>query len=1075
MKLKATGLFLSFFLFSIPVTGQTGNALSLDGSQTISIVPGFETITDQTMEFWFKKHPGQETEIISYLGNTGSRGWGLIAWGNQLVFLSGGITFRETGYQFPSEQWIHLAATVTKLETEDYTALLYVNGERIDSFQVGINPIIPGDSLSIGHGAANEYVTGDFDEYRFWESARTPQEIRENLYSSITSANPYLVWVFDETNGAESIPDVTLNGHNGSISGTPAFIPSDYLTLPYPVLNAAVPDDGSILVKWTAPADTRISKYYIYGTFSGTDAYEGEGEPTYPAGVSGIDFVDSVESGSAVSKVISGLTNGDHFNLTVQASTPYGLKSLPSNSLTGAARPRINNGYNWKYTDDSDGPSYAWTDISEVGTPILFTAPVDDEFFGKFPIGFKFPFYSADFDSFYISSNGLLTFDHGSTEYINQALPSATASDSSVIATYWNDMEWTETTTAYYFNDGNRLIIQISQTHNLGEGGGGGANTVLEPGYKNSQKFTQLKSTAGNPVLTYQVILYPNGNVEWQFNEVSLTQGNATIGFQNNDKSQGLTLFHNQNLIRSAMSILLSAPVIAPPVLEKAIPNDTEVTLSWLYENPEHVSKFLIYALPVPVETGERALQSEQPAPIDSVIGNSVTTKTITGLQNHDRYDFAVVAVVRGTRYSDYSNTLRCAARPRTDLAGYSWKFSDDPDGEILPWVDISETGTRIWGNEGSADDEAFGKFPIGFNFPFYSGSFDSLFVTTNGQLSFGNYSTDYSNTLLPKSALGYNAIMMYWNDMVWESYTQVHYLSGTDKFILQVDNQIRYQDWESIGGSTARGTAKPAPQTRLAKSTKTGPPSVSYQLVLYPDGSFNWIFGPVTMGQNDATLGFQNAAGDQGITIFYDQNLVKSGMTIQVTNPGITVPVELTSFTAVPSGNSVLLKWQTRSETNNAGFEVQKSIPSKNTGWVSAGFIPGSVTTTEAREYSFTDSGCLTGTLYRLKQIDTDGKTTLSRILEVNPVPDKFEVSANYPNPFNPSTKIRITLPSEQKVLIRIFNILGQEVSVPVNQKLVAGVSEITLNGSELASGIYFYSVTANGKTMTRSMTLMK
>jgi len=1074
MKLRAIGLFFSFFLLSIPVTGQTGNALSLDGTQTISIVPGFETIGNQTMEFWFKKHPGQETEIISYLGNTGSRGWGLIAWENQLVFLSGGIAFRETGYQFPSEQWIHLAATVTLLETEDYTALLYVNGERIDSFQVGINSVLAGDSLSIGHGAANEHVTGDFDEYRFWESARTPGEIRDYLYSNITSASPYLVWVFDETNGAESIPDVTLNGHNGSITGTPAFIPSDYLTLPFPVLTAAIPDDGSILVKWTTPQDTRISKYYIYGTFSGTDAFEGYGEPSFPAGVSGTDFVDSVESGSTGFKLLSGLTNGDHFNLTVQASTPYGLKSLPSNSLNGAARPRINNGYSWKYTDDSDGPSFAWTDISEVGTPILFTPPVDDEYFGKFPIGFKFPFYSADFDSFYISSNGLLTFDHGSTDYDNQALPSGLVSDSTVIATYWNDMEWTEATTAYYFNDGNRLIIQISQTHNLGEGGGGGAFTSSGPENKGIQNFSRLKSTSENPVLTYQVILYPNGNVEWQFNEVSLTQGNATIGFQNNDKSQGLTLFHNQNLLRSAMSILLSAPVITPPVLDKAIPNDSEITLSWLYENPENVSKFLIYAYPI-AENGYLAKQTEQAAPIDSVLGNSVTTKTISGLPNYDLFDFAVVAVVRETRYSENSNTLRCAARPRTDPAGYTWKFSDDPDGETLPWVDISETGIQIWGGEGSADDDAFGKFPIGFNFPFYSESVDSFFVTTNGQLSFGNYSTDYSNTLLPKSALGYNAIMMYWNDMVWESYTQVHYLSGTDKFILQVDNQIRYQDWESIGGSTARGSAKPAPQTRLVKETKTGPPSVSYQLVLYPDGSFNWIFGAVTLGQNDATLGFQNATGDQGVTIFHNQNLVKSGMTIQVTNPGITVPVELTSFTAVPSGNSVLLKWQTRSETNNAGFEVQKSIPSKNTGWVTAGFIPGSGTTTEAREYSFTDTGFLTRTLYRLKQIDTDGKTTLSRILEANPVPDRFEVSANYPNPFNPSTKIRITLPSEQKVLIRIFNILGQEVSVPVNQKLAAGVSEITLSGSELASGLYFYSVTANGKTITRSMTLMK
>ncbi|MCW9065211.1 MAG: YCF48-related protein, partial [Ignavibacteriaceae bacterium] len=98
-------------------------------------------------------------------------------------------------------------------------------------------------------------------------------------------------------------------------------------------------------------------------------------------------------------------------------------------------------------------------------------------------------------------------------------------------------------------------------------------------------------------------------------------------------------------------------------------------------------------------------------------------------------------------------------------------------------------------------------------------------------------------------------------------------------------------------------------------------------------------------------------------------------GSIISTVNP---VPVELTSFTAKANKNSVILNWQTSTETNNSGFEVQRKIGE----WESMGFVEGHGTTTEEKIYSFVDENLVAGTYqYRLKQIDYDGSFEYSEI----------------------------------------------------------------------------------------------
>lgn len=89
--------------------------------------------------------------------------------------------------------------------------------------------------------------------------------------------------------------------------------------------------------------------------------------------------------------------------------------------------------------------------------------------------------------------------------------------------------------------------------------------------------------------------------------------------------------------------------------------------------------------------------------------------------------------------------------------------------------------------------------------------------------------------------------------------------------------------------------------------------------------------------------------------------------------------------------------------------------------------------------------------------------------------VPIEFQLTQNYPNPFNPSTQIGFTLPSSGEVSLRVFNIAGQNVSTLINESLNAGAHFVTFDASRLASGVYFYQIRFEGKTISRKMLLMK
>jgi hypothetical protein len=322
-------------------------------------------------------------------------------------------------------------------------------------------------------------------------------------------------------------------------------------------------------------------------------------------------------------------------------------------------------------------------------------------------------------------------------------------------------------------------------------------------------------------------------------------------------------------------------------------------------------------------------------------------------------------------------------------------------------------------------------------------------------------------------------------NGYILTGYTDSFGAGLYDMYLIKT-NDLGDTTWTKTFGGSGRDYGNSVQQTGDNGYVVTG-----YTLSFGAGGDDLWLVKTNSNGNEEWSKTFGGTASDVGndIKVTSDGGLIVVGHTLSY-GAGLhdvwlirletIVPVEFVSFTYSIQNNNVTLNWITASETNNYGFEVERSEKQGVRGemWEKIGFVSGNGTTTEQQFYSFTDENLSAGKYqYRLKQIDFDGSFEYSNVIEAEiNTPLKFSLSQNYPNPFNPSTTLSFVIGQRSFVSLKIFNSLGEEVETLVNEFMEAGFhSTLYIINSTLPSGVYYYRLTAGDFVATKKMILLK
>jgi len=372
---------------------------------------------------------------------------------------------------------------------------------------------------------------------------------------------------------------------------------------------------------------------------------------------------------------------------------------------------------------------------------------------------------------------------------------------------------------------------------------------------------------------------------------------------------------------------------------------------------------------------------------------------------------------------SIYNGTEQTDGQGGPDAGGYRWIDSDEPGGPAFNWVDISTTGTAIttWTN-GTADDGSV-VVPLPFTFTYYGNNYTQLKIVTNGWIGFdvASTNTSFSNTAIPNTAEPNNCLYPFWDDMDLRTSGTVYYKddAANNRFIVEYKDVPHYDP--PAGG----------PYT--------------YQIILYSDGRIYYQYLSMTSPLDNATIGNENTGGATGLQVVFNAAYMHNNLAIKIEKGLAWVDETPSSGTIVPGGNQnvdVIF--------NSTGLTI----------------------------------GAYAGIL---KLSSNDPLRPVKNIpvkLNVGPVgiqssdlgiPSEFDLKQNYPNPFNPTTNLEFGISELGFVSLKVYDLLGKEVRTLVNEIKPPGIYNVEFDGSNLASGIYFYKIEAGSFIQTKRMLLLK
>lgn len=539
-------------------------------------------------------------------------------------------------------------------------------------------------------------------------------------------------------------------------------------------------------------------------------------------------------------------------------------------------------GYEWKDSDEIDGPIYAWYDISSTGTALNLT---DESYSAQLSLGFTFNYYGTDHTSIRVFDNGYLSFTSLTMDYSQNTIPTS-ASPNDLIAPFWSDLDPGAQGNVYYLYDSanSRFVVQ----------------------YEN---VVQWGTSNGN---TFQVFFYETGEIIYQYKDMQGNLSDCSIGIENDLGTVGLQVVYNSTYLKNNLAIKFEIPEVdsggtysistntlsygnvnvgnslaknftisnlhTSETMDCEITTITDFTVTEVLKttgklnkvknvldfsvNPESSIQFNLVFEPLTEQTYNGYViitTSDVSNPTDSItvsgagvnpdilVSQADTLKIISSVGESSGSSFDISNTGLGDLlYSvnvNYENDLPYKGAGGPDPYGYFWKDSSEPDGPAYDWFDISTIGTAL---TISSEESFSSSFPIGFSFNFYGSSFNTLFVSDNGYISFTGDNSDWANSIIPNASEPNGIICGYWTDMSAHLQGNVYYYydSSNSRLIVQ------YQDILNYGTSIAN----------------------TFQMILYADGSIEYQYKEINPNVNH-TVGIENLDGTVATQICYNNS----------------------------------------------------------------------------------------------------------------------------------------------------------------------------------------------------------
>jgi len=211
---------------------------------------------------------------------------------------------------------------------------------------------------------------------------------------------------------------------------------------------------------------------------------------------------------------------------------------VPMAEQSFAAHAALSTSDHYGYTMD-DSVSYLWVDATAAGSVADFIeGDRDDGYTGGIPIGFDFKYYENTYNQLHISTNGFISFESGSTTLTNQFLPQD-PDPNNIIAPFWDDLNLAEIGDIYYWLD------DLSSPKKF----------VIE--------WNQVVKFGSTDLLTFEIVLYENGDILFQYQDLNGDLVNSTVGIEDKEGSDGLLYLFNAPGLASGDAIIFTRPTLS--------------------------------------------------------------------------------------------------------------------------------------------------------------------------------------------------------------------------------------------------------------------------------------------------------------------------------------------------------------------------------------------------------------------------------------------------------------------------------------------------------------------------------